>query len=569
MHKRGSIFKKSTTKNVPSISVPRSGFLLEHNRKTCMVTGKLYPIMWRDIVPGDTFEGSISNISWLTTPIFPVMDRMILDVYVFFVPWRQVWSDCEKHFGENRQGSWASPAEYQKPKISAPPNGWSFDSLADHLRCRPGVPNPNGTIVYDHIPFRAYAAICDDFFRNQAYRPALFRRKDSNTVVGRQLGQSGYDPVQHLDLGGELYDVNRLSDYFSDALPEPQKGQEVLLPIGQYAPVVAANNVVTPSSFPIMFSDAGQSVVNGVSQPVLAHKGAELPYRYTSTNQQSVSPASNGALYPNNLYAQLNTATAASVGALRDAVQVQLILEAKARSGTRYPETIKSMFGVDVPMLEVDRPEFLGSHRFPLRFIPVPQTSSTDPTSPQANLSSYALAHGSSGGDFFKKSFTQHGTFMALACLRGLHSYEQGEPQDFFRFREFDSYNPRLANIAEQPIKNKEIYRSGTPRDEEWWGCLPAWEYYRHGEASVTGLMRKEAPFSLGAYHLGDLYSAPPYNSEAWQIESPVNVDSVLTVPSTQNVPHLRVEFDLQIKAFRPMPTTSVPNHLDHIIGWR
>lgn len=560
----------------PQVDIQRSTFDRSSGHKTTFNAGKLVPIYIDEVLPGDTFEMSTSAIIRGSTPIFPVMDNANLDIYFFFVPNRLVWDHWKEFNGENTTSKWEQTVEYSIPQMAPPLStgtiptaGWEKGTLADYMGIPtgvgPGASQTNPEYTVNHLPFRAYCLIWNEWFRDQNLQdPVLIDTGDSQTN-GRHLipeGNSITFENQAALQGANLLPVNKYFDYFTGALPEPQKGPDVLLPLGSTAPVITMTTDVanvTGNSPNLRFVSNGEisQQSNVVITPTGTGKGT---LNYTGGNAGPI----NGKLIPSNLYANLEEATSATINELRLAFQLQKLYERDARGGTRYIEIIKSHFGVTSPDARLQRPEYLGGERIPINIDQVIQTSGTmEGTTPQGNTGAYSLT--GNQGSYFKHSFVEHGYVLGLACVRTEHTYQQGLEKIWNRKNRFDFYWPALANIGEQAILNKEIYLQAIGTiNEQAFGYQEAWAEYRYKPSRVSSAFRSNIKTgSLDAWHYADYYEALPVLSAEWIQETYKNVDRTLAVQSTLEDQYI-ADFWFKCTCTRPMPIYSIPGLIDH-----
>lgn len=560
----------------PQVDIQRSTFDRSSGHKTTFNAGKLVPIYVDEVLPGDTFEMKTSTIIRGSTPIFPVMDNANLDIYFFFVPNRLVWDHWKEFNGENTASKWEQTVEYSIPQMAPPLStgtipgaGWEKGTLADYMgiptQVGPGASQTNAQWTVNHLPFRAYCLIWNEWFRDQNLQdPVLIDKGDSQTN-GRHLipeGNSITFENQAALQGANLLPVNKYFDYFTGALPEPQKGPDVLLPLGNTAPVITMNkqNEVIPK-YPITFWSTNFTEIGKMHNLGIQVTGEKIG-KLAVDNKATTTLEAQGA-YPNNLAADLSNATAATINELRLAFQLQKLYERDARGGTRYIEIIKSHFGVTSPDARLQRPEYLGGERIPINIDQVIQTSGTmEGTTPQGNTGAYSLT--GNQGSYFKHSFVEHGYVLGLACVRTEHTYQQGLEKIWNRKNRFDFYWPALANIGEQAILNKEIYLQDSKAiNEEAFGYQEAWAEYRYKPSRVSSAFRSNVTGSLDAWHYADYYEAQPVLSAEWIQETYKNVDRTLAVQSTLEDQYI-ADFWFKCKCTRPMPIYSIPGLIDH-----
>lgn len=557
----------------PQVDIQRSTFDRSNGHKTTFNAGKLVPIYVDEVLPGDTFEMKTSAIIRGSTPIFPVMDNANLDIYFFFVPNRLVWDHWKEFNGENTTSKWEQTVEYSIPQMAAPSGngevvGWEKGTLADYMGIPtligPGAPQSEAQWTVNHLPFRAYCLIWNEWFRDQNLQdPVLIDTGDSQTNGTHLVPET--DPIvsqnQAALTGANLLPVNKYFDYFTGALPEPQKGPDILLPLGNTAPVITTNSDVagiTASSPGLRFKS--NTPINTQANLAVAPGGYGTGNLIHTTANVDLA---NGNMIPANLYADLGNATAATINELRLAFQLQRMYERDARGGTRYIEIIKSHFGVTSPDARLQRPEYLGGERIPINIDQVIQTSGTmEGTTPQGNTGAYSLT--GNQGSYFKHSFVEHGYVLGLACVRTEHTYQQGLEKIWNRKNRFDFYWPALANIGEQAILNKEIYlQSSEEANEQAFGYQEAWAEYRYKPSRVSSAFRSNVTGSLDAWHYADYYEELPKLSAEWVQETYKNVDRTLAVQSTLEDQYI-ADFWFKCKCTRPMPIYSIPGLIDH-----
>lgn len=500
---------------VPQAEIPRSSFNRSHGLKTTFDAGELIPVFVDEVLPGDTFNLNMAGFGRLATPLHPTMDNMFLETFFFFVPNRLVWDNWEKFNGEQKKPGDSTDFLIPQITLDNAPN----QSLWDYFGLPTNVPN----LSVSALPFRAYNLIYNEWFRDQ-------NLIDSRIVPTNDGPDAAY-----------LYKTQRRGkrhDYFTSALPWPQKGDAVSLPLGVNAPIRTLNGVVG--------ADVSVNDVNGVTR-FLEVAGSKVEINTSTLG------VNNG-----QLFADLTEATAATINDLREAFQVQKLYERDARGGTRYTEIIQSHFGVTSPDARLQRPEYLGGGSSRINVTPVAQTSSTDSTTPQGNLAAVGTVGINNHG--FTKSFTEHGTIIGIACARADLTYQQGLNRMWSRQQRFDYYWPALAHLGEQTILNKEIYYQGTSEDDDVFGYQERFAEYRYKPSSITGKFRSNDPQSLDTWHLSQNFADLPVLGKTFIEENPP-IDRIIATPDE---PHFIFDAYFQLICARPMPVYSVPGLIDH-----
>lgn len=538
--------------NPTNLDIARSTFRRDHSVKLSFNVGDVIPFYVDEVLPGDTFQVKTSMVARLQTLLTPMMDNLYLDTYFYFVPNRIVWQHWRELMGENTQSAWIPTTEYSVPQVTAPSGGWSIGSIADYM----GIPTGVANLSVNALPFRAYALIMNEWFRDENLSDPLNIPVDDATLAG----SNGTNYITDVVKGGMPFKAAKFHDYFTSALPAPQKGPDVTIPVSQGSnlPVVPLPDKVSDSlltqNYTAKFSSGSPTSPSGI---FFTPAGAQ-----TSV---TVSTSGSGAQIPviNNLWAiDDGSVSAATINQLRMAFQIQKLYEKDARGGTRYIEILKSHFGVTSPDARLQRPEYLGGNRIPVNINQVVQNSATQadgtPLGDTAAFSVTTDVH----GDFIK-SFVEHGFVIGIMVARYDHTYQQGLERFWSRRDRLDYYFPVFANIGEQPILNKEIYAQGTDQDNEVFGYQEAWADYRYKPSRVAGEMRSKAPASLDVWHLADEYTQLPKLSDAWIREDKTNVDRVLAVTSSVSN-QMFADLYVQCKATRPMPMYSIPGLIDH-----
>ncbi len=546
--------------NPTRIDMSRSRFDRSSSYKTTFNVGQIIPFYVDEVLPGDTFSIDTSKVVRMQTLLTPVMDDIFLDTYYFFVPNRLTWSHWKQFMGENTESAWIPSVEYEVPQLTAPEGGWNIGTIADYM----GIPTGVSGLSVSALPFRAYALIMNEWFRDENLSDPLNIPVTDATVQGVNTGTFVTDVAK----GGLPYTAAKYHDYFTSALPAPQKGPDVTIPVAEAAtayvyPAATLNPNLQERFNTLRWSDSQGNPVTGAAQYDSYIGISSGGYTFDRNLSSSLGTGSVKQIMPANLVADFSgTSQVATIRQLRLAFQIQKLYERDARGGTRYIEILKSHFGVTSPDARLQRPEYLGGNRIPININQVVQSSSTDASgTPQGNTAAYSLT--SDNHSDFTKSFVEHGFLIGVMVARYRHTYQQGLERFWSRKDRFDYYFPVFANIGEQAIKNKEIYAQGTVKDDEVFGYQEAWADYRYRPNRVTGEMRSSAPQSLDVWHLGDDYKSLPSLSDSWIREDSKTVNRVLAVSDNVSA-QLFCDIYIRNLCTRPMPLYSIPGLIDH-----
>lgn len=547
---------------VPRLDITRSRFKRRQDVKLTLNAGQLIPFYCDEVLPGDTFSIDQAAIIRMTTPIFPVMDNCHMDIYYFNVPCRILWEHWKRFMGENDEGPWAQTQQYTIPQVKvtgtpdkpAPYEG----SIMDYMGIPTKVSKGEDTeFSVNALPFRAYALIWQEWFRDQNVdNPAINSISDA-TVSYTDDETKGMDKdtadieyiLKNAYTGGRPLPVNKYHDYFTSALPSPQKGESVKLPMVGNAGIklytLDENEEIKwpkPSSTAATLTELTE---------ILRITGDQVGLRADANR--------NGETRTGMLKADMSSVTAATINQLRQAFQVQKYYEELARGGSRYREMIYSLFRTKISDKTIQIPEYLGGTRITINMSQVIQTSGTTAESPQGNTAAVSVTP--YNGSMFTKSFEEHGFVIGVCCIRHDHTYQQGLERMWSRKSNLDFYYPVFANLGEQAILKKELYLTGTASDDQAFGYQEAWAEYRMKPNRIAGKFRSNATGSLDSWHYGDNYKETPSLSQSWMKEGDSEIQRTLAV---DNEPQFIMDTVIDNTSVRPMPMYSIPGLVDH-----
>ena len=566
---------------VPTIHRKRNVFDLSHKHFTDMNAGELNPIYVQEVYPGDDFKIESAFISRVTSALLrPVLDNAYLDQMFFFVPSRLVYDKFKNVMGES-EGAWAPSKTYKIPTVRdvAMKNGRTVFISTGTVLDKMGIPvgssgspiaaDPDNTPEISLLPVRAFALVYNDWFRDEnVEQPMLIQKGDA--VASENPNSDAWSPSNYT---GMLPRVNKFHDYFTSALPAPQKGDSVSLPIGDSAPLVSVSG---SSRLSTVCNNASGYAGDTGYRDVKTHRNADGQTVFNLEEEASTpgifqpfSMVGHATLTGDDISplvrADLSNATGADVNDLRTLTQLQRMLERDARGGTRYIEFIRSAFGVDSGDYRLQRPEFLGGRRTPLQVQQVPQTTGAGVVTEGESLGSLGAFSLSFGASSVRKGFTEHGYIIGVACIRQKHTYQQGIEKFFLRSERTDFYDPVFQNLGEQPILESEIYQSTAVKITDIFGYQEAWADLRQRPNRVSGALRSCSGSGLDIWHYADNFGSAPVLNKAFLSETESNINRSLAVPHTNiNTPQFILEFDFKVRATRVLPKFSVPGLLDH-----
>lgn len=512
----------------PTVSITRSKFKRPSQHKTTFKLGEIVPIYVDEVLPGDTRSINVAGLVRMATPITDLMDNIHLDLYAFFVPNRLLWNDWKKFMGENTSGAGAMTDDLTIPQVSITGDfRVRSGSLGDYM----GLPLEinSGSLSVSALPGRAYVLIYNEWFRDQNIIAPNYVYTDSSGAIGGGA-LNGY----YMDLLVAAKD----SDYFTRALPYAQKGNAVTLPLGTKAPI---------------YLDGQEGVYSGVT----------IKASGDGTDKAYLEGYNGSGQITGQVWANLSTATAATINDLRFAFAYQKLLEKDCLYGTRYWELLKAHFGITAPDASLQRPQYLGGKRVHINIDQVLSHSGFAADDSQEVGAIGGVSVTGFNNNLFTFSSVEHGQLMILAVARHDQSYSQGVNRMWSRKKRYDFYFPVFANLGQQSILNKEIYAQGTSADDETFGFQEAWAEYRFKPSITTGKLNPNAGASLPYWTLTNKFNALPTLGKVFIEQGRENISRVLTTGDSAGFDFI-ADFLFDETAVRPMPMYSIPGLIDH-----
>lgn len=560
--------------DAPAMYMRRTKFDRSHVYKTTFNSGKLIPVFVDEVLPGDTTRMSVNYFARLATPIKPIMDNIYLDWFFFFVPNRLVWEHWQNFCFEQEDPD--DSTDYVIPTTMANDNknNTYVGSLWDYF----GLPiNTSSTIAgINALPFRAVYLIWNEWFRDENFQKSVkIQKGDTNEIL--DSSRVSDQPSWLFKSGTGIFPGypcpprGKRHDYFTSALPWTQKGPGVSIGLAGTATLVDPSPV---SGYFVQQSNnslgAAQLSADGGVRQVFTGNGtlnyqsggysaAIAGHAIKGNGTATVAAQPGSSWLSKSAYADLDSSSIFTINSLRTAFQMQKFYERLARGGSRYTEVLRSFFGVVSPDARLQRPEFLGSFTKMVNVNPIAQTSATDSTSPQGNLSAYGVTAAKFHG--FTKSFVEHGYIIGFVCARADLTYQQGVNKMWLRSTVYDFYWPTFAHLGEQAIELREIYAQGTAADTTVFGYQERYAEYRYKPSQITGKFRSSVTGgNLDVWHLSQFFSnAPTLNEEFITEKPPIN-----RIIAVQDEPEFLLDIGFRYTTVRPMPMFGTPGLVDH-----
>lgn len=565
--------------DAPAMYMKRTKFDRSHVYKTTFDSGKLIPVFVDEVLPGDTTRMSVNYFARLATPIKPIMDNIYLDWFFFFVPNRLVWEHWQNFCFEQEDPE--DDIDYVIPSVSATGNSGNayIGSLWDYF----GLPvNTSGNLSgISALPFRGVYLIWNEWFRDENLQKSVkIQKGDTNEVLNS--ARSSEQPSWVFSSGTAIVPGlacpprGKRHDYFTSALPWTQKGPGVSIGLAGTADIVDpspgtgyclvsnTDQLAAVSAYSRSGGSGGYRITSG-SGSISFNRGPEPDYSvvgaFASNSKSDVTVVAHPTSHflAADSYVDLDSSSIFTINSLRTAFQMQKFYERLARGGSRYTEVLRSFFGVVSPDARLQRPEFLGSFTKMVNVNPIAQTSATDDTSPQGNLSAYGVTAAKFHG--FTKSFVEHGYIFGFVCARADLTYQQGINKMWLRSTVYDFYWPTFAHLGEQAIELREIYAQGSEADTTVFGYQERYAEYRYKPSQITGKFRSSVTNgTLDKWHLSQFFKSAPTLNEEFIVENPP-IERIIAVPSE---PEFLLDVGFRYTTVRPMPMFGTPGLVDH-----
>lgn len=518
---------------IENANIPRSRFINRWNRKTCFDAGFLVPFLCEEILPGDHVRYNVTAYIRTRTLLYPNMDQLRFDTHFFYIPNRIVWTNWPKMMGE--QDSPGASIAFTIPRVVID-NTCAVGSLVDHMNLPVAGQMGAGGQAVNSLPFRMYNMIYNTWFRDENLAtPATFVTNDGPDTL------SWYNLLKRA----------KSHDYFTSALPWPQKFTAPNVPVLGTAPVTgigSGNNAFTNQNIAVFEA-------NGTNPTYAWAKG---PIDLTANDSKFYVKGLAATGFP-QIFADLSAATGVSVNQFRQAIMIQTLLERDARGGTRYIEQIRQQYGIIVPDFRLQRPEYIGGGQSPVIITPIAQTAPT--ATPAGSLGALGGTGTAAGTHKASYAAVEHGYIIGVMSIKGEISYQQGIERHWKRFSRYDWYVPALAQLGEQAVLTQEIYSDASVNDGNTWGYVPRWEEYRTHQSEITGRMRSTASGTLDAWHLGERFSSAPALNQTF-IQETIPMARAYAAGAATDGEQFLADINYQRDIVRPVPSYGTPASL-------
>jgi len=443
--------------------------------------GELVPIGITEVLAGDSIQQSTNALIRAAPLLSPVMHPVNVSISHWFVPHRLIWEDWEKFITGGPDGMDASVF----PTITiGGGSGAAVGSLADYL----GIPTGVNNITVSALPFRAYALIFNEWYRDQDLVTALTIDETS-----------GADTTTNTTLQNAAWE----KDYFTSARPWEQKGPAITVPLGTQAYVKGIgllDSDNTPSTGAVSVKESDLTTEAYSEAWTTAGDSVRMDVRVDGATK-----------YP-NMYADLSTASAVTVNVLREALALQRYEEARARYGSRYTEYLRYL-GVRSSDARLQRPEYLGGGKETIQFSEVLQTG--EGTDPVGTLRGHGIS--SMRSNRYRRFFEEHGYVITLLTARPKTIYATGLARHWNRRTKEDFWQKELEHIGQQELLNKEVYAAHATPDGVF-GYQDRYDEYRRIMSTIAGEFRS----TLNFWHFARIFGSSPA----------LNADFVKCVPA-------------------------------------
>lgn len=557
-----------------NLEIGRSRFQKTFETLTTFNPGYWFPVCCQEVLPGENIKDEVKSLVRMLSPVTPVMDQAFLDIASFYVPCRLCTNE-ESTFTRmmgavSEPDAWTttlgaddllqSPVDYATFNTSNyTPGQIKSMSLANYL----GLPiytdgtRPINAISF--LPFRAVTRIWNEWLRDENVCGSVEPDSDDTSMYTIPLSDVSYQQSFNYFMS-----ARKLKDYFTSALPAPQKGAVTSLPFVTSVPVTTSPTSIASSSVPLSWSrtDNGDAVSIG-------HLG--ISSSKTVTDNVNPGSSSTTSIAPRNLVADLSAATGLTANDIRMVFGIQRLQEKLARGGSRWNEYLHALYGVQVNPGLVNMSVYLGGFTIDINTQEVVQTSASSDVSPLGFPGAQSVNYGDHS---FSAGFQEHGYVITLATVRVKQSYSQGIDPMWRRMHFYDFFQPTLSFIGEQPIYQEELFNTSTNSrysstgqvnsNATIFGYKPAWQEYRKPKKLVTGNFApdaNDATLSVWSYTTYFKTNAPQLNGDFIR-EQPNNL--LKTLADTKTKTAFIGDFVILCDDYTPVPLNSYAGLIDH-----